>query len=107
MRLGRFRVVRVPSAVAIAVSVPQLGRKSGIIGLQPLTDTYLEPAAPAPYCGDIDRQNDKPQGDHPEAQDRQETHKTEEDKNDANQDPQQAASRQFESPPGDFDLGHG
>jgi len=104
--LGALCVVP-PSAVPIAVSVADLGSKGGIIGLQPLSDTHLELAAPAPYRGDIDRQHQQAQGDHPEAQDRQETHQAQKDKNDADYDPKQAAFRQFESPPGNFDLGHG
>ena len=105
--LGALCAVRLPLAVAVTVSVAKFGSNGGIVVLQPLTDAHLELPTPAPYPGDIDRQNDQAQRDHPEAQDRQETHKAQENKSHANGDPKQAAFRQLESPPGNFDLGHG
>ena len=77
--LGAICVVRLLLAFAIAVSVAKLGSKGGIIGLEPLTDLHLKMPTPAPYRGDIDRQNEQAQRDHPEAQDGQETDETQED----------------------------
>ena len=77
--LGVLCVVRLLLSFAIAVSVAKLGSKGRIIGLQPVTDAHLKMPTPAPYGGDVDRQNEQAQRDHPEAQDRQETHKAQED----------------------------
>ena len=64
-----------------------------------------ELAAPAPHDGNIDRQNEKPDRNHPEADDREEAYESERHKQDTDADANRLRLRQVEMSIGKRDFG--
>jgi hypothetical protein len=78
LRLARQRGRRHIGLVALLVAMPPQG----------------ELAAPAPHDGDIDREHEKPERDHPEAEHRQEAEQPARDEQDAEPDADRLRLRQ-------------